>query len=346
MKSLVTSAILLLAQLSMKAAEPKITAFWIEPGAIASVARDQSAPTLEQVTIQSLRAMKNLGADTVILAYAEAGGQFYFPSSVTFFDRELQRSAEGKNCPFDVYGTVLSEADRLDLKVFLGTGRSGYTNFLMDFDKPDWPELNRHMIAVGQQVCRDLVEKFDRHPSFVGWYLTHEMADLAKGSAYYDPMADYCRSLGAHRKVLVAPTGTPIITTELLKASKVDIFAYQDAVGAGYMPYQYTYVPENRIRKLQDLYSQYEKWHKDSGKAMWAVVETWEMDGSAGYGNPYPADYRRVGRQLAAVAPHAEKISAYAWHGFLQHPEAVAEKVIPKAQDLFLGLSQRDPSGN
>src|SRR5262249_25533253 len=122
---------------------------------------------------------------------------------------------------------------------------------------------------------------------------------------------------------------------ESLARSKVDIFAYQDAVGAGYVPYVNTYTPERRLASLNELYRQYAQWHTGTGKRIWSDLEIWEMDGTKGYSGAFPASCERVKRQLELEAPHVEMLTLYAWHGYMQDPRSTHEKPNLKAQALF-----------
>ncbi len=323
------------------AAESRLRGMWIEPAAISMVASDASSQTLERCTRESVQAMKSVGVTTLILAYAEYNGTFFYPSAIEFFDQDIRRIVKGADCPFDVYGTILTEADRLGMQVFLGLGRGGDTPLLWDFDKPGWHERNEKAIALGKRIASDLATEFGRHPSFGGWYLTHEMNDLSRASVYYDPLAEFCHSLSPRKPVLVAPAGTPIITKESLMKSKVDIFAYQDAVGAGYVPYKNTYDPDKRIAMLGKTYAQYARWHAETGKRIWSDLEVWEMNGKQGYSGAYPAAFERVKRQIEIEAPHVEMLTGYAWHGYLQSPNASAERPIPKARELFEAYRKR-----
>jgi hypothetical protein len=167
-----------------------------------------------------------------------------------------------------------------------------------------------------------LWERYGHHRSLYGWYLTHEMNDLGRASAYYDPVAAYCRSLSPDMPVMCAPAGTPIIDKEALRRSKVDIFAYQDSAGAGYVPYRYTYDPENRIRMLDQVFGSYRKLHEGTEKHLWADLEIWEMDGSAGYAKAYPPPFSRVKRQIETEAKYVEMLTAYEVLGFLEPPRS------------------------
>src|SRR5205814_4466397 len=141
---------------------------------------------------------------------------------------------------------------------------------------PDWKQRNEAALALGRRVVQELWDRYGHHPSLYGWYLTHEMNDLARASAYYNPMADFCHSVSPDKPVLVAPAGTPIVDKTSLERSHVDIFAYQDAVGSGYIPYQNTYQPDKRRVMLETIYPQYKAWHEETDKHLWADLETWE----------------------------------------------------------------------
>lgn len=317
------------------AAPPLLAGAWIEPGAVLQTCRGKDAAETERNVRKSVDAMAALGMRTLIVAYVEAWGTFYFPSSVEFHDAEAKRMSRGRDCPFDVIGTLLSQADRHDMRVMLGVGRSGDTNLLWEFDKPGWTARNAAALAIARRVAGDLWRLYGRHRSFYGWYSTHEMNDLARSSAYLNPLADFCHALSPDRPFLTAPAGTPIITKESLAASKVDIFAYQDAVGTGYVPHVYTWQPERRIAMLDTLFREYADLHRGSGKHLWADLEVWEMDGKSGYSNAYPAAFSRVRRQIAIESRYAEALTAYAWHGYLQAPGGQGASADPRAVRLY-----------
>jgi hypothetical protein len=261
------------------AAPPWLQGLWLDPlGLLGSV-----YPRNREVEEQDVRAlvdsMARLGCRVIIITYVEYQGHFFYPSCLRFHDRDMQREAAGQWLPFDVVEAVLAQADRHGMKVFLGVGRGGDTQLL-------WGGLGEAArlaaaLDLGRRVVAELWERYRSHPSLYGWYLTHEMDDLAAAAAYYDPMADACHAFAPDKPVLVAPSGTPIITRELLAASHVDIFAYQDAVGAGYRPGVYTYDPETRLAVLEEAFATYRDWHAGSGKHFWADLELWQMQGPA-----------------------------------------------------------------
>lgn len=260
---------------------------------------------------------------------------FYYPSRLEFYDHDKKRTARGADRPFDVIGTILSQADKNGMHVFLGLGRGGDLWLLWEFEKPGWQERLAANLALGRKVAQELWERYGHHRSFYGWYFTHEMNDLATSSAYYDPLADFCNAFSPDKPVLVAPAGKPIIDREILAASHVDIFAYQDAVGSGYVPFRNTWNSENRIAMLDEIYTMYGDWHAGSHKHIWADLEIWEMDGSQGYSGGYPPTFSRVKRQIDIEAKYVEWLTAYAYHGYLQDPRSKQKAHDERAVRLY-----------
>lgn len=301
---------------------PYLQGAWIESFAAIRDCQGPDRAATERNLRDSIDAMKRLGMNVLIIAYVEYQGTFFYPSEIEFYDHDVKRMARGREHPFDVVGTVLSQADKNGMHVFLGIGRGGDTYLLWEFEKAGWKERNAAALDLGRWVAKELWDRYHHHPSFYGWYFTHEMNDLAKASAYYDPLADFCHSLSPDKPVLVAPAGTPLITPQSLAASRVDIFAYQDAVGSGYVPHKNTFNPENRIAMLDTIYAKYRDWHAGTNKHLWSDLEIWEMDGSQGYGGSYPPTFRRVKRQIEIEAKYVQMLTGYAYFGFLRHPEA------------------------
>ena len=201
----------------------------------------------------------------------------------------------------------------------LGLGRNGDLWLTWDFDKPGWQERKARAVDISTRVAADMWERYGNIcKSLYGWYLTHEMNDLARASAYYNPVADFCHALSPDKVVLIAPAGTPIVTKEALQNCSVDIVAYQDAVGSGYVPYKNTFNPENRMRMLDEMYARYAGWHEGTDKHCWTDLEIWEMDGTQGYSGSYPPAFSRVRRQLETQVKYVPTITAYQWLGTME----------------------------
>jgi hypothetical protein len=137
---------------------------------------------------------------------------------------------------------------------------------------------------------------------------------------------------------MIAPDGSPEADSDVISASHVDIFAYQDAVGAGFVPppnEHYSYDPEKRLATLDKIFRQYARWHADNPeKKIWADVEIWQMDGPE-YTKAYPADWSRVERQIEAVKKHVSRIVIYEFGGFMEASDSDAQLGGPRAVELF-----------
>ena len=147
-------------------------------------------------------------------------------------------------------------------------------------------------------------------------------------------MADFLREFEADKPVMISPSGTPTTSPEILANSHVDIFTYQDAVGAGYVPYQHTFDPQRRINTLDAVFSSYLDAHTSVDKHFWANLESWEMAGPT-YGNPFPAEFSRVMQQLEIEKNYVDVLSTYEWLGFFEHPDSTAVLGGQRAVDLY-----------
>ncbi len=313
-------------------APPWLQGAWLDPLGLLNSVYPRSREVTEQDVRDLVSSLARLGVRALVLTYVEYQGHFFYPSRITFQDRDMQREAAGQWLPFDVLEAVLSQADRQGMHVFLGLGRGGDTQLL-------WGGLrDRERLAaaldLGCRVAAELWERYGSHASFYGWYLTHEMDDLNAAAAYYDPIADACHALAPDKPVMVAPAGTPVISRELLAASHVDIFAYQDAVGAGYRPGEYTYHPETRLAVLDEVFASYRDGHAGVSKHFWADLELWQMAGPT-YAAPFPAEFARVARQIASEARYASFLTGYEVSGFLQDPSAALQLKDPRAAALW-----------
>ena len=307
---------------------------WLDPFGVSGGYGFTRTPGAEDARAM-ITAMAAVGIRMVVVTYVEYLGTFAYPSDIEFFDHDVGRVASGSVFDFDLVEAVLDQADREGMHVFLGLGRSGDTHLLWEFDDARWDGRNATAIDIATRVADELWRRYGQHPSLYGWYLTHEMNDLARASAYYDPVCAHVAGLAPGAPVLVAPAGTPIVDRDALARSRVDIFAYQDAVGAGYVPNVYTYDPRRRIETLDEIYAGYRAAHRDSGKHLWADLEIWEMDGSVGYTGAYPPSWERVAEQLKIAARHVDLVTAYEWSGFMDHPGSANPRTDPRALELY-----------
>jgi hypothetical protein len=316
---------------------PLLQAGWLDPLAVSEGVYPRDRDMTEQDVRGRIDAMHRLGMEIVIVSYVEYFGNFFYPSGVTFFDRDMNSQVCGQKSPFDfdLLEAVYSQASRNGMHVFVGLGRAGDSKLLWEFDKADWPERKSEALRVARLIAKELWKCYGHHRSFYGWYLSHEANDLKRASAYYDPLAKYLHTFSPDKPVMVAPAGTPIVDPRILQHSEVDIFCYQDAVGAGYVPYRYTYKPDLRLGALNEVFGEYCKAHQGSGKHLWADLEIWEMDGAKGYSGAYSASFARIKRQIDLEARYVDVLTANEVLGFLEPPDSGGHLKDQRAMRLF-----------
>jgi hypothetical protein len=306
---------------------PLLQIGWMDPGSLLAAPANGAGDLTESDLRAAIDAYSAAGIKGFIITYPEdtySGGTFYYPTDVF--------AAYGTRPGFDVVGTILNQASKNGQHVFVGLGRG--PDLLLTWTGFEDARRRKAAIAHSSKVATELWAKYAHEPSFYGWYLTHEANDIAAASrAYYNPMADFLRTFEADKPVLISPSGTPILSREILAQSRVDIFAYQDAVGSGYVPYKNTFDPEQRIRTLDDVYASYQKAHAKSGKHLWANLEVWQMKGPD-YGHSFPPSFDRVSRQLGIEKKYVDVVSSYELLGFM-HPESLQATPDAPAAQLF-----------
>ncbi|MEQ8847280.1 DUF4434 domain-containing protein [Botrimarina sp.] len=313
-------------------AVPLISAAWIDPGAVLGSVYPKARPITSADVRDSVDAAQAVGVDTLIITYSEYvlnGWGAFYPS------QSLPGPGSGGPAPFDLVGTVLDQASKNGQKVFVGLGRGD--DLYLTYDGFNDPGRNAAALAHTGTIASELWELYGDQPSFYGWYLTHEAADIARASAsYYNPAVRLLREFSADKPVMVSPSGTPIVSAAALNSSEVDVFAYQDAVGAGYVPYVYTFDPQQRIDTLPQVFASYEAAHEGVDKHLWANLENWQMDGPA-YASAYPAASERVLAQLEIEKNYVDTITSYEWLGFMESPDSTAVLGGPAAVDAYVG---------
>lgn len=314
-------------------AVPLLQVGWIEPGAYAAEGYPREAPVTEASVRAAVDAYRDIGFRSLILGYPESvysGGGFYYPTRV--FEEF------GNRCDFDVIGTILNQASKNGQQVFVGLGRGADLN--LTWTGFDDPQRNADAIAHSIKVATELWTLYGDEPSFYGWYLSHEANAIARASAsYYNPVTRFLRTFEADKPVLISPSGTPEVSPDALKECEADVIVYQDAVGAGYVPYKYTYDPDQRIQGLDEVFAAYAEAHRGARQHLWSNLEVWRMDGPE-YRDARPAELEHVLRQLEIERAHVDVMTAYALPGFLEPPGTAAKLGGEPAVRLFEGYRE------
>jgi hypothetical protein len=312
---------------SQTRAVPLVTAAFFDPGAVLPGVYPSNRTMNEQDVRNEVDAANRVGIDTIIISYSEYvlnnWGSFYPSSSFNSV------------ATFDVVGTILDQASQNGQRVFVGLGRGNDLN--LTFNGFNDPARNAAALAHDTLVANELWNLYGSQPSFYGWYLAHEANEIGPAStAYYNNSVAMLRGFEADKPVLISPSGTPVISPSILSNSQVDVFAYQDAVGAGYVPYAYTYDPQQRIAQLNSVYASYAAAHSGVNKHLWTNLENWQMNGP-NYTNAFPAPIDRVLQQLNIQKNYVDVISSYEWIGFTEDPASTVGMWGNRARNLYTG---------
>ena len=245
---------------------------------------------------EKVREIAKTGMDYIVVMATALYDRCYFKSSVyPFADIPCDNPIEA----------VLDEADKCNIKVFLGNG------FYGDWLKASVNIVDEGVIGRSFRAMEELAALYAHHPSFYGWYYPDEVKitetfseDFVK---YVNRCSQFCRSLTPNLKTLIAPYGTKFVKADdayirQLEQLDVDFIAYQDEVGV-------------RKTKPEDTRAYFEALkyaHDKAGRArLWADVEIFDFEEDVYKSALIPAPYERIQIQLDNVAPFVDKILVY-----------------------------------
>lgn len=255
---------------------------------------------------------KEIGIDTVIVIRAGYQNKCVFPAS----------SIPDLLPVYDDLGEIfLDLADEIGLKVFWGTYDSGY-----HWHRGSWwkeVELNRAFID-------EVVERYGRHPSFQGWYLSHEAGRNAVNIVeLFNQIGRYCKQ-AKDLPVLISPYPQGAKQPGLAAMGLDESFEHWDRIFAetrgafdlcafqdGQVHYQELPTFQEGIRELGSRH----------GVTIWANVESFDRDMPIKFP---PADWRYLRFKLEVAARSAEKIITFEFPHFMS-----PHSCYPAARKLF-----------
>jgi hypothetical protein len=230
--------------------------------------------------------------------------------------------------------TILTLADRSGMSVMVGLAHDpGY-----------WSKISREPELVevyfttqqrrSEAVARELAPVVGRHPSFRGWYITEEIED----STWKDPRARAVllarlgtglRAVRADAKIAISgfsnaatqPATFAEFWTALLRAAPIDVWMFQDGIGAGKQ--QLSYLPLY-LDAARDVAA-------GTGRELQVIVVVFEQVNTAGDFKAVPAALTRVERQLDLAAARSTARGPLAF----SIPEYMTPLGGPAAERLF-----------
>lgn len=262
---------------------------------------------------KTLADMHAVGMDTAIIQYTRTPG--------TDFSENTE--------------AVLSAADRLGMKVYVGTSLNEGTGSL----KTSWYvrqflpwEVKREGQEVAATTSR-LVQQFQHHASMIGVYIPYEVNGLAPPRAigdFYGAIANAAKQVKPDLKVMIAPY-TALIPAyapsppafmiaswwdQVLARAHVDVLAWQDGVGGA---------PDRLRRAVDPDLSALAQATSRHGVELWADLESFQRTGSPSSSfAAAPESLDTLVKQLRAEAPHVAKLVNFDFNHYMS-PQAGPE---------------------
>ena len=270
-------------------------------------------PTIDRFTAENwrekVREISALGMEYIVIMATALYEKCYFKSTVYgFADIPCQDPIE----------EVLDEADKCNLKVFLGNG------FYGDWRKANQNIKSQEVIDRSFRAMEELATLYAHHKSFYGWYFPDETCIILKFSKdfvnYVNLCSARCHSLTPEKKTLIAPYGTNLVRANnkfirQLAELDVDFVAYQDEVG----------VRKTKVDKTKRLFEKHRVAHDKAGRSeLWADIELFDFEGMVYQSALIPASFERVQKQIENVAPYAHKILGYQYLGLMNPQDSKA----------------------
>lgn len=265
---------------------------------------------------QQILGMHNLGMDTVVIqevfrnqAYygtndiSTAGyhGLAYYPSAL--YPGRVPMASH------DPIEAILSEADRLNMNVFLGVGAYA------------WFDFSPGALAWSEQVAAELWKRYGHHPSFYGWYVSAEaygslIPDQGEQDKdhyrqqvidFFRQFQAYCRNLAPEKPIMLAPN-----THGMLKSRDVWplVLKHIDIV----CPFAFHRMPAGDITGEQAA-QLWQSMSDKSGTHLWMDMEAFLFDGKALVPRPIDGLIQDMER-----FPNFEKILCYQYPGIFNAP--------------------------
>jgi len=267
---------------------------------------------------QQIRGMHNLGMDTVVIQETFRNQAYYGDNTVSttgykglaYYPSELF-PGRVQMASHDPLEAILSEADRLNMNVFLGVG--AYAWFDFSAAALDWH----------RKVAAELWHRYGRHPSFYGWYVSAEaygslipdQGQEAKDRyrqeivTFFREFQAFCRGLAPEKPIMLAPNAHGMLKSQdawPLVLEHVDIVC----------PFAFHRMPSGDITGEQSA----EIWQGMCDKAgthLWMDMEAFLFEDEALVPRPIGGlvqDLRRF--------PNFEKILCYQYSGIFNSPES------------------------
>lgn len=250
---------------------------------------------------KELEAEKAMGIDTIIFIRVGWGDSAMYDSKV------METTLYPKQ---DLLEFLLSEADRLQLKAFMGLFDTRKYWIFNEWDKE---------VEVNFRVIDELEERYLHHPSFQGWYISHEGDIKFHQEKVWLPIAKKMRADTPGHKIMISPRYAGIkyephfaVTPEIhakhfdylygVMEGNLDIAAFMD----GHVDF----------RQLPEFLQATKEISDKHGIEFWSNLETFDRD------MPWrfpPIEWTKMRFKLDAAQKYVKKIITFEAPHFLSH---------------------------
>ena len=242
-------------------------------------------------------AMRAIGIDTVIIIRGGLGRKTLFPSRVI-----------GTSPTEDLAQFFLDQSAARNMNLYFG-----------NYDSWEWARKGawKEEITLNRRFMKEIWERYGSHPSFAGWYLTHETSHRRLCfRELYRELSEYAKTLAPDKPVLISPYyptrkiyGGKALPPgrfadswrQLLHGTTtIDYAAFQDGTAT--------------LEELDAYLGQAKVVMDELGIQLWNNVETFTRDMPIRFP---PIDFRELREKLLVAARHATKNITFEFSHFM-----------------------------
>jgi len=172
---------------------------------------------------EQIRGMHSLGMDTVVIQETFRNQEYYGRNNISttgykglaYYPSDLF-PGRAQVAAHDAIEAILSEADRLNMNVFLGVGMYA------------WFDFSAASLQWHNRVAAELWHRYGHHPSFYGWYVSEETygslipdeGEQAKDRYrqevihFFAEFQAFCRQLAPEKPIMLAPNAHGMLKSQ------------------------------------------------------------------------------------------------------------------------------------
>jgi hypothetical protein len=263
-----------------------------------------------------IRGMHNIGMDTVVIQETFRNQEYYGRNNISatgykglaYYPSELFPGRANVTA-HDALEAILSEADQLNMNVFLGVGMYAWFDF--SAASLDWHK----------KVAAELWHRYGHHPSFYGWYVSEETygslipdeGETAKDRyrqeviTFFREFQKFCRQLAPEKPIMLAPNAHGM---KLSQDVWPLVLEHLDIV----CPFAFHRMPGGDITGEQSA-AIWQSMCDKAGAHLWMDMEAFLFEGKALIPRPIAGLLQDLQR-----FPNFEKILCYQYPGIFNSP--------------------------